>query len=107
MQSHPGFSATLVHLDGSAIVVLLGELDMSTVSYLEGVVHPLITNGPDDLVLDPSGLSFIDSTGITVLVRAHKQLHDLGRRLVLRSPRTIVSKALEVTSLTDYLNIVD
>jgi anti-anti-sigma factor len=45
-------------------------------------------------------LSFIDSSGISVLVLAHKQLAERGGQLVLRSPQRIVYRVLEVTGLT-------
>ena len=99
------FSATVVGLNGVADVLLLGELDIDTASELRAVLDPLVENGPGEIVLDCNGLSFIDSSGIAALISAQKRLGSKGRRLVLRSPRPMIVKVLEVTDLIDFLNV--
>lgn len=57
----PSFSATIAHLDGNAVVVLLGELDMDSAPDLQHVLEELIAGGPPEIVLDLSSLDFMDS----------------------------------------------
>lgn len=99
------FSAALQSLDGSAVIVLIGELDMDTVPELAGVLDPLVENGPSEVVLDFSGLSFIDSSGIAILVGAQNRLRDQGRRLVVRSPRSQAVRVLEITGLSGFVGV--
>jgi anti-sigma B factor antagonist len=90
------FSATLAHLNGNAIVVLIGELDLETAAELEWVLGELIQAGRPEVVLDCSALSFMTSSGLTVLIGAQKQLRQQGRHLTLRAPRPVVARVLEI-----------
>jgi anti-sigma B factor antagonist len=57
------------------------------------------------LVVDASRLAFIDSSGLAVLVSIQNRLHEQGRRLVLRSVKPGVRRVLEMTNLSDFLNV--
>jgi anti-anti-sigma factor len=81
----PPFSATVVALDGNAVVALVGDLDLNTVPDLTHVLDRLIESDPAEVVLDFSGLSFIDSTGISVLIASDGSLNQRGRPLTIRS----------------------
>jgi anti-anti-sigma factor len=99
------FSASLQSLDGSAVIVLVGELDMDTVPELTQVLDPLVENGPPEVVLDFSGLSFIDSAGLTALVGAQNRLNEQNRRLVVRSPRSQAVRVFEIVGLSDFIGL--
>ena len=101
---HP-FSATVGALDGNALVTLVGDLDLNTASDLTRVLNTFIENGPAEVVLDFAELSFLDSTGISVLIAAQSSLNQQGRRLTIRSPRPPALKLFEMTGLTDILNV--
>ena len=104
ISSNP-FSADLVHLDGNAVVVLVGELDLATAPLLTGVLDPLVEDGPPEIVLDCAALTFLDSSGITVLVRAQNRLSQMQRRLVVRAPRPTVLRGLEITGVVKLLRV--
>ena len=53
------------------------------------------------IVLDLSGVSFLDSTGLLVLVAAHSLLDERGDELVLRAPSDRVRRNLEITHLVE------
>jgi anti-anti-sigma factor len=55
--------------DGSPLVKLEGELDMSTAPGLDSAVSPIIANKPSRLVIDADGLEFADSSAIALLLR--------------------------------------
>ena len=99
------FSATLAALDGNAVVALVGDLDLNSAPQLTRVLSTYIENGPAEVVLDFSGLSFIDSEGISVLITAQRSLNERGRRLIIRSARASALKLFEITGLTDILNV--
>jgi N-acetylglucosaminyldiphosphoundecaprenol N-acetyl-beta-D-mannosaminyltransferase len=56
-------------------------------------------------LLDMANVTFIDSTGVGLLVSLHKQLGSLGRKLVLIAPSTPVCQALGLMHLFDMLAI--
>jgi anti-anti-sigma factor len=50
-------------------------------------------------------VSFIDSSGIGVLVSAHKRMDANGRILIIRSPQPRTVKVIQISGLAGYLNI--
>jgi anti-sigma B factor antagonist len=66
--------------DGRATAVRLrGELDMAGTFLLEPRLDELVADPPDGgVVFDLRDLSFVDSTGLSVLVGAHERLSDAG-----------------------------
>jgi anti-sigma B factor antagonist len=103
--SSNSFSATLESLNGSAVVVLVGELDLNTAPVLEGTLDPLLDDGPPEVVIECSGLEFIDSSGIAILVRAQQRLQIRGGHLVVRSLKPHALKIFETVGLIDYLGV--
>jgi anti-sigma B factor antagonist len=74
-----------MHLDISVdrrptatVVTLTGELDLATATRLERELDGLTA---DDLVLDMRGVTYLDSTGVSLLLRRDAAARTLGRRL--------------------------
>jgi anti-anti-sigma factor len=95
----PG-SLNVRRVDHRLVVVLTlrGELDLATVPLLEQQVDR-VPRGRGVVVIDLSGLRFIDSSGLQVLVRAERQLRASGGQLVLVHGPRAVRRAFELTSL--------
>jgi len=87
----------------AAVVALSGELDADTAARLRALLAEQLLAGPGNLVIDMSGLTFIDSAGLAVLVAADKGMRRAGSRMVLAAPRAPVSKVLRLTGLTAVL----
>lgn len=83
--------------DGTTVVVLHGELDIATAAIAGHVIDKL--QAPADLVLDVSDLTFIDSSGLAVLLGARNR----GFNLRLRRPTLIVRALIAATGLTEIL----
>ena len=101
------FSAHLESRDGADVVVLLGELDIDSAPELTSLLASVVENGPAEVKVECSGLSFIDSSGLSVLIAAQKRLNDRGARLVVRAPRPNVLRVIDITHLGEYLNVED
>lgn len=93
--------------DGEAIVSVRGEVDVVTVGQLRAVLQPLAVAGPGRIVVDVSEVSFIDSTGLGVLVGALERTRGRGAELVLRGPGASTRKILEITGLDVVFAVVD
>jgi anti-sigma B factor antagonist len=89
---------TAVHGDRLAVHVV-GELDVSTIGALREVLLQVIANDFTDLVVVLSGVSFVDSTGLGVLVSAHKNALGRGGRLDLVVDQESVMKVFRITAL--------
>lgn len=99
------FEATAAQLeDGTRVIAVRGELDLSTAPELEGPLDDAILSGDASVLVDLSECEFIDSTGIALIVRAWQQL-DRGAdgegegRVVICSFNDQVRRVLEVTGL--------
>jgi anti-sigma B factor antagonist len=93
------FRCELVRNDGRAVVRLGGELDMSTVPILEERLREALDGGSRRLVVDLSGLEFIDSTGLTLLVRCARAAEQDGFNLALVRGDDRVHRLFELTGL--------
>ena len=95
------FVRKVVDLDNVHLVALEGELDMDTA---EGLSDWLVEIGGSQVVVDLSGLSFMDSSGISALVTARNHLVRAGNDLLLTRPVPIVRRALEVVGLAGWVH---
>ena len=87
--------------DGSPVVVLSGELDFATAPVAEASLAPILERSPERLVFDLTAVSFLDSSGIAVLVRS---AHAAGT-VAIRNPSTVVRRVIECTGLEETLRI--
>ncbi|MCU1463579.1 MAG: anti-sigma-factor antagonist [Acidimicrobiales bacterium] len=86
-------------------IALTGELDGYAAPRLRAAVEREVGDRVTTLTLDIAEVSFVDSTGISILVWAHKRLAERGGVLVLRSPTADVYRVLEITRLTQVFRI--
>lgn len=90
---------------GQAIVLALrGELDLATVPSLRDHLLEAVRTH-QSVVLDLAGLTFLDSTGLGLLVSAVKRLSARNGTLVVAAPSPTVRRVLEVSGLEAYLRI--
>lgn len=88
---------------GSGTIVLIGEID----AYTEARVRDALTCAPDsgDLRVDFSGVTFIDSSGLRVVLGVHQKLTREGRRLILVAPTTAMIRLIEIAGLVSHLHV--
>jgi len=93
--------------DGLAHVVLTGELDLSTIQKVEQELTRVEGEGPAIVALDLSRLTFLDSSGLRVIVSADQRARRENRRfVVVRGPET-VQRVFSITRLDEQLELVD
>jgi anti-sigma B factor antagonist len=93
--------------DGVAHVVLSGELDLSTIAKVEQELSRVEGEGPAVVALDLSRLTFLDSSGLRVIVSADQRARRENRRfVVVRGPDT-VQRVFSITRLDQQLELVD
>lgn len=103
VQSHFRVEA---HSDGGArVLAVSGELDLAAASSLEEELDRALSSGSQRIVVDLKSLEFIDSTGLSVLVRAHQRAQESGLELGLVNPGAQVERLLSLTGLTDRLTL--
>jgi anti-sigma B factor antagonist len=94
--------------EGRGVVLALeGELDAITAPSLAEQLDALAAEACPLLLLELSGLTFVDSAGVSVLVKAKHEAEANGRRLTLRSPTEQVRQVFSVVGLADWLSYDD
>ena len=93
--------------NGLVQVVLRGELDLSTVEKVEEELGRVEADEPRVLVLDLSALTFLDSTGLRLMVTAHQRAEKEGRRLVIVKGPDTVHRVFTITKLDEKLEMVE
>jgi anti-anti-sigma factor len=91
--------------DDHALIMLAGELDTSTAGQLYIRLAELARLGVRHVALNLAELTFLDSTGLSVLVSEHKRVESMGGELIVFSPCPRVRRVFEITGLSGYLNL--
>ena len=91
---------------GTVVVQIAGELDASTSPQLDhGLTGLIDEQGNMSIRAEIGGLTFIDSTGLTALVRALREVRDRGGDLVLANPTPKIHRVLDMVGLTQVFSI--
>jgi anti-anti-sigma factor len=89
--------------EGTRTLMLGGELDIVNGAELEAAVRAVCAEGATRLVIDMSGLAFIDSTGVKTIIAAGKLCSEHGGELCLIPGPRSVQRIFEVTGLDTRL----
>jgi len=89
------------------VLVLSGELDMISAPELAGTLDDVLAQPHARVMLDLNGLSFVDSAGVSVLIKAKKAATTHGRTLVLRRPTEQLERVFALVGLADWLAVED
>jgi anti-sigma B factor antagonist len=90
------------HTDAQGVVLTLrGELDLASAPALEHELSEIEATGPGRVLIDLSGLDFMDCAGLGVLLRAQRNAHTGGWPLQLRRPARQVQRLFVLTGLVD------
>ncbi len=84
-------------------VALVGMLDMVAVGQIETKFNAATVARGKDVIVDLSGMTFIASLGMGMLVSAHRGLKRKGKKLVLLNPQQDVELALLTARLQELM----
>jgi anti-anti-sigma factor len=86
-------------------VIVAGELDGSTARFLREKLAEVTADLDGALVLDVSLLTFIDSTGLSLILSVHKNLQTRGLDLTIVDPTPMTRRLFQITGLNQVLRI--
>lgn len=92
--------------DERAVITVSGEVDVYTAPTLREHILNALNDGVSTIVVDLSSVSFMDSTGLGVLVGGLKRLRQTGGSLHVVCDSEPVLKIFRVTGLMDVFNVV-
>ena len=91
--------------DGSTLeFVLDGRLDTITAPQLEEEVKASL-DGITELIFNFSGLAYVSSAGLRVVLLAHKLMLPTGGKMIIRSPSAFAKQVLEATGMDSILTV--
>ena len=95
--------AARLSVSADATGVLSGEIDAHTAPVFAAQFDPL----PDTevITLDMSGVTFMDSSGLRALVDLAGRAGDAGSSIAVRAPSRSVAKIIEISGLTDIIDL--
>lgn len=92
---------------GDGVCVLLrGELDISSAPGVETRLLDLERASPERLILDLREVSFIDSTGLSMIINADGRARKEGRRLTIVSGEGVPRRILRTVGLEERLDVL-
>lgn len=98
------FSTNVAREGDATVIHVKGEIDIATCERLRDAIEPHL--GPaQTIVLDLSGVAFMDSSCLTVLVQARGRLTADGGSLVLRNPSGAARRLLTVIQAEGLIEV--
>ena len=92
---------------GVHTVALTGELDLATADEVDKELARVEATDAESIVLDLSGLTFMDSTGVRLVVNAHTRSRADADRLTLRRGQAAVQRVMELSGVDVLLPFDD
>ncbi len=105
VQSH--FRLEVRNEGRSTVISVSGELDLASSPALQEELDRVAASDSQMLIIDLRELDFMDSTGLSVLVRAHQRIEEQGRQLAMVKGPQQVQRLLSLTGVADRLTVVD
>lgn len=84
---------------GMIKIVLQGEIDISTAPEFKTKLYEMVGDGKSDIALYCEGLSYIDSTGLGILVGALKRVRNYQKGVYIYQLRENIRKLFRITGL--------
>ena len=82
---------------GHTVLAISGELDIATTSGLRDRIAAVLDDKAMPLIIDLSGVSFCDASGLRVLVALRRRADACGHAVALAGPRPNVRRLLRIT----------
>jgi anti-sigma B factor antagonist len=99
----PALQIAVTQDQATVTIALAGEWDLAQRQVTRQAIRAVLQRSPENVVVDLSELTFIDSSGIHVIVELHKRAtqHEIGL-VIVPGPRA-VQRPFEICGLTDVL----
>jgi len=81
------------------VISVKGEIDIYSAPGFKESLYQSISDVGQDIVLDCSDLTYIDSMGLGILVGVLKRVKEKGNNMIIRNPRSTVRKLFRITGL--------
>ena len=91
--------------DGIELVLVEGEVDIATASKLISVLNSSVAEAIKSVVVDLTQVGFMDSTGLALLINAHRRLSLRRKGFAVVCPPGQLRRVFEVTDMLETLHV--
>jgi anti-sigma B factor antagonist len=91
----------------ASVLALSGELDLASSPTLEQELDRALEAGTSQLIVDLRELEFMDSTGLSVIVKAHQRVEEAGGQFGVVKGSTQVQRLLSLTGVAERITVAD
>lgn len=91
-------------IGGKQIATLEGEMDTAAAIEAEEILKPLYNSDGKDIVIDCSGLEYIASSGLRILINILKGAKSGGSKVTLKSVNEDIMNVFKLTGFIDLFN---
>ncbi len=100
-----GFAIEIARENGAVLVRARGEFDLAAVESAEREISAAEQDGPSTIIFDLGAVTFVDSSGLRVLLGAAERARTSGRRFLAARPTGQVDRLLEMTGCKTMLEV--
>ncbi len=86
-------------------IMILGDIDIDTSLKFKEDINRLVDDSKGDVFINLKDVTYIDSTGLGILLAIMKKIKINSRNMILVNPQKNVMKLLEITGLSKILKI--
>ncbi len=98
------FSVSTGRRDGLATVTVIGELDLAAIDIVtEAIGQEITTIGTRSVCVDLSQTQFIDSSGISILLKGRREADNTGVAYHISGAAGMVRQILSLTGVLEHL----
>jgi anti-anti-sigma factor len=101
------FQVAVEKYKGKGLLRAQGEIDLATVELLDTAVSDALKDGLNEVVIDMTKVSFMDSTGIRSLLTNAERINEAGGKMAIVLSGGPVARTLSVTGVDALLSIYD
>jgi anti-sigma B factor antagonist len=91
------------HYGSEAIIVLEGEFDLAGTERFWAFADAALAAEPRAVIVDVSGLEFVDSSGLLALMRVRDAAVEIGAAFTIRNPSVALRRIVELAGLEELL----
>jgi anti-sigma B factor antagonist len=91
--------------DGVELLLVEGEVDIATAPRLIGILNQAVQDAFNALVVDLSDVGFMDSTGLALLINAHRRLTRRSKGFAVVCPAGPLRRVFEMTDMVETLHV--
>jgi len=100
-------SNNIIEMGKTSMVSIKGEIDIYSIEKFREAIEEKIKTKEPEIILDCSELSYMDSTGMSVLIELRNKTKEKGQKIIMMNPRPNIKKLMALTGVDKIIEIVD